>query len=145
LVTLVFVTITIWLLKGVTFHHWAYLPPAIIVTTALHAMLRIALTYRAKDFTANMLRSVVYMFVIWLRAVFTLFGHTWSATYSSWHRSARPGCSPPAFPPWPAGSSSLDTPIDVDQIPGTAGLALPCRLRCPPRFGDRGKVTGDGY
>jgi hypothetical protein len=97
LVTLVFVTITIWLLKGVTFHHWAYLPPAIIVTTALHAMLRIALTYRAKDFTANMLRSVVYMFVIWLRAVFTLFGHTWSPTYSSWHRSARPGCSPPAF------------------------------------------------
>ncbi len=74
LVTLVFVTATIWLLKGVTFHHWAYLPPAIIVTAGFHAMLGIALTYRAKDFTAIMLRSVVYMFVIWLPGVFTLFG-----------------------------------------------------------------------
>jgi fluoroquinolone transport system permease protein len=74
LVTLVFVTIAIWLLKGVTFTQWAYLPPAIIVTAGLHAMLGIALTYRAKDFTAIMLRSVVYMFVIWLPAVFTLFG-----------------------------------------------------------------------
>jgi fluoroquinolone transport system permease protein len=74
LVTLLFVTATIWLLKGVTFTHWALLPPAIIVTAALHAMLGIALTYRAKDFTAIMLRGVVYMFVIWLPAVFTLFG-----------------------------------------------------------------------
>jgi energy-coupling factor transporter ATP-binding protein EcfA2 len=32
------------------------------------------LTYGAKDFTAVMLRSVVYMFVIWFPGVFTLFG-----------------------------------------------------------------------
>jgi len=74
LVTLVFMTAAIWLVKGVTFTHWAWLPPAIIVTAALHAMLGIALTYRAKDFTAIMLRGVVYMFVVWLPAVFTLFG-----------------------------------------------------------------------
>lgn len=37
-------------------------------------MLGIALTYGAKNFTAIMLRSMVYMFVIWLPAVFTLFG-----------------------------------------------------------------------
>ena len=42
LVTLAFVTATVWLLKGVTFTHWALLPPAIIVTTALHAMVGIA-------------------------------------------------------------------------------------------------------
>jgi fluoroquinolone transport system permease protein len=74
LVTLAFVTVTIWLVKGVTFNHWAFLPPAIIVMAGFHAMLGIALTYGAKDFTAIMLRSVVYMFLIWLPAVFTLFG-----------------------------------------------------------------------
>jgi fluoroquinolone transport system permease protein len=74
LVTLAFVTVTIWLVKGVMFNHWAYLLPAIIVVAGFHAMLGIALTYGAKDFTAIMLRSVVYMFLIWLPAVFTLFG-----------------------------------------------------------------------
>ncbi len=74
LVTLAFVTITIWLIKGVTFNHWTFLPPAIIVTAGFHAMLGIAFTYGAKNFTAIMLRSVVYMFLIWLPAVFTLFG-----------------------------------------------------------------------
>jgi fluoroquinolone transport system permease protein len=74
LVTLIFVTASVWLVKGVTFSHWGWLPPAIIVTAGFHAMLGIALTYGAKDFTAIMLRSVVYMFVVWLPAVFTLFG-----------------------------------------------------------------------
>jgi fluoroquinolone transport system permease protein len=74
LVSLAFVTITIWLVKGVTFNHWAYLLPAIIALAGFHAMLGIALTYGAKNFTAIMLRSVVYMFLIWLPAAFTLFG-----------------------------------------------------------------------
>jgi fluoroquinolone transport system permease protein len=74
LASLAFVTITIWLVKGVTFNHWAYLLPAIIAMAGFHAMLGIALTYGAKNFTAIMLRSVVYMFLIWLPAAFTLFG-----------------------------------------------------------------------
>ena len=73
LVTLAFVTATVWLLKGVTFTHWALLPPAIIVTTALHAMVGI-LSYGAEDFTTIMLRGVVYIFVVWLPDVFILFG-----------------------------------------------------------------------
>jgi fluoroquinolone transport system permease protein len=74
LVTVVFVTVTFWLLEGVTFRHWAYLTPAIIVSASFHAMLGVALTYKAKDFTVIMLRIVVYMFVICLPAVFMLFG-----------------------------------------------------------------------
>ena len=74
LVNLLFITAAIWLLKAATVGRWAHLPSAIIVVAGLHALLGIALTYGAKDFTAVMLRSVVYMFVIWFPGVFTLFG-----------------------------------------------------------------------
>ncbi|HYB35908.1 MAG TPA: hypothetical protein VEF72_09120 [Mycobacterium sp.] len=74
LVNLLFITAAIWLLKAATVGRWVDLPSAIIVVAGLHALLGIALTYGAKDFTAVMLRSVVYMFVIWFPGVFTLFG-----------------------------------------------------------------------
>jgi fluoroquinolone transport system permease protein len=74
LVTVTFVTISIWLVTGVTFSRWALLLPAIIVVAGFHSMLGIALTYGAQGFTAIMLRSLAYMFVLWLPAVFTLFG-----------------------------------------------------------------------
>jgi fluoroquinolone transport system permease protein len=73
LVTMALVTISIWLVTGITVSRWVLLPPAIIVVAGFHAMLGIALTYGAQGFTAIILRSVAYMFAVWLPAVFTLF------------------------------------------------------------------------
>jgi fluoroquinolone transport system permease protein len=73
LLTLVLIALAMWLVKGITFTYWS-LVPAIIVVAGFHALLGIALTYGAKDFTGIMLRAVLYMFVFWLPAVFGLFG-----------------------------------------------------------------------
>jgi fluoroquinolone transport system permease protein len=73
LLTLVLIALAMWLVKGITFNYWS-LVPAIIVMAGFHALLGIALTYGAKDFTGIMLRAVLYMFVFWLPAVFGLFG-----------------------------------------------------------------------
>jgi fluoroquinolone transport system permease protein len=73
LLTLVLIALAMWLVKGVTFNYW-WLVPAILLVAGFHALLGIALTYGAKDFTGIMLRAVLYMFVFLLPAVFGLFG-----------------------------------------------------------------------
>jgi fluoroquinolone transport system permease protein len=73
LLTLVLIALAMWAVKGITFNYWSLIP-AIIVVAGFHALLGIALTYGAKDFTGIMLRAVLYMFVFWLPAVFSLFG-----------------------------------------------------------------------
>jgi hypothetical protein len=73
LLTLVLIALAMWVVKGITFNYWS-LVPAIILVAGFHALLGIALTYGAKDFTGIMLRAVLYMFVFWLPAAFSLFG-----------------------------------------------------------------------
>jgi fluoroquinolone transport system permease protein len=73
LLTLVLIALAMWVVKGITFTYWSLIP-AIIVVAGFHALLGIALTYGAKDFTGIMLRAILYMFVFLLPAVFGLFG-----------------------------------------------------------------------
>jgi fluoroquinolone transport system permease protein len=73
LLTLVLIALAMWVVKGITFNYWSLIP-AIILVAGFHALLGIALTYGAKDFTGIMLRAIVYMFVFLLPAVFGLFG-----------------------------------------------------------------------
>jgi fluoroquinolone transport system permease protein len=73
LLTLVLIALAMWVVKGITFKYWSLIP-AIIVVAGFHALLGIALTYGAKDFTGIMLRAILYMFVFLLPAVFGLFG-----------------------------------------------------------------------
>jgi fluoroquinolone transport system permease protein len=73
LLTVVFISLAVYLLKGVTYKVWLVVPAVALVTVA-HTLIGIRLSYSAKDFTSLLINYMVYVFLFFLPTVFAELG-----------------------------------------------------------------------
>ncbi len=73
LITVVFVSVAVYLLKEVTFNYLLVIP-AIVLVTIVHSLIGIRLSYSAKDFTSHLINYMLYVFIFALPPIFALFG-----------------------------------------------------------------------
>lgn len=73
LLTVVFISLAVYLLKGVTYKYWLVIP-AVALVTVVHTLIGILLSYSAKDFTSLLVNYMMYIFVFFLPPVFAQLG-----------------------------------------------------------------------
>lgn len=73
LITVAFISLAVYLIKGVTYNYWL-LVPAVLLVTVVHTLIGIRLSYSAKDFTSLLINYMIYVFVFVLPPVFAQFG-----------------------------------------------------------------------
>jgi fluoroquinolone transport system permease protein len=73
LITVVFISIVVYLIKGVTYNY-LYLVPAVVVVTAVHSLIGIRFSYSAKDFTSLLVNFFIYVMVFLMPSIFAAFG-----------------------------------------------------------------------
>jgi fluoroquinolone transport system permease protein len=71
LITVVFVSVAVYVIKGVTFNYFLVVP-AVVMVTALHTVIGIRLSYTAKDFTSLIINYMVYVFVFVMPPLFAM-------------------------------------------------------------------------
>lgn len=71
LITVVFVSVAVYAIKGVTFNYFLVVP-AVVMVTALHTVIGIRLSYTAKDFTSLLINYMVYVFVFVMPPLFAM-------------------------------------------------------------------------
>lgn len=71
LITVVFVSVAVYAIKGVTFNYFLVVP-AVVMVTALHTVIGIRLSYTAKDFTSLIINYMVYVFVFVMPPLFAM-------------------------------------------------------------------------
>lgn len=73
LITVVFISVAVYLIKDVTYNY-LLLTPAVVLVTIVHALIGIRLSYSSKDFTSLLVNFIVYAFVFLLPSIFLIFG-----------------------------------------------------------------------
>lgn len=73
LITVAFISLAVYLIKGVTYNY-LLLVPAVVIVTVAHTLIGIRLSYSAKDFTSLLVSFFVYIFLFLLPSVFAAFG-----------------------------------------------------------------------
>jgi len=73
LLTAAFISLAVYLLKGVTYKYWLVVP-AVALVTVVHTLIGIRLSYSAKDFTSLLVNYMVYVFIFFLPPVFAQLG-----------------------------------------------------------------------
>jgi len=71
LITVVFVSAAVCVMKGVTFNYFLVVP-VVLTVTALHTVIGIRLSYTAKDFTSLLINYMVYVFVFVMPPLFAM-------------------------------------------------------------------------
>ncbi|WP_026477127.1 fluoroquinolone export ABC transporter permease subunit [Alkaliphilus transvaalensis] len=73
LFTVAFVSIALYLMKGVTFNY-LLLVGGVIIVTVVHTMIGIRIAYMAKDFTSMLVYFIMYTFIFLLPSILILVG-----------------------------------------------------------------------
>lgn len=73
LITVAFISISLYFLKGVTYNYLV-LVPAVVIVTVVHTIIGILLSYYAKNFTALLVNFIIYNFVFLFPAFFAMLG-----------------------------------------------------------------------
>jgi fluoroquinolone transport system permease protein len=73
LITVLFISVAVYLIKDVTYNY-LLLVPAVIIVTAVHTLIGTWFSYSAKDFTSLLVNFIVYSFIFLLPSVFAAFG-----------------------------------------------------------------------
>ena len=73
LITVVFISAAVYLIKDVTYNYFL-LVPAVILVTVVHTLIGIRFSYSAKDFTSLLVSFIVYAFLFLMPSVFAAIG-----------------------------------------------------------------------
>jgi fluoroquinolone transport system permease protein len=73
MITVVFISGAVYLVKGVTYNY-LLLVPAVIIVTVVHSLIGIWFSYGAKDFTSLLVNFIVYAFIFLMPSVFAALG-----------------------------------------------------------------------
>ena len=73
LITVAFISIAVYVVKGVTFNYFLVIP-AVLTVTVFHSIIGIRLSYSAKDFTSMLINYMIYVFVFAMPPIFAMFG-----------------------------------------------------------------------
>lgn len=73
LITVAFISIAVYFIKGVTYNY-LFLIPAVVTVTVLHSLIGIRLSFASRDFTSLLVNFIVYAFVFLMPSVFAAFG-----------------------------------------------------------------------
>jgi len=71
LITVVFISAAVFLMKEVTFNYLLVVP-AVLTVTALHTVIGIRLSYSAKDFTSLLINYMLYVFIFVMPPIFAM-------------------------------------------------------------------------
>ena len=73
LITVVFISATVFILKNVTYNY-ILLTPAVVLVTVLHTLIGIRLSYSSRDFTSLLVNFIVYALVFLMPSILAAFG-----------------------------------------------------------------------
>lgn len=73
MITVLFISAAVYLIKGVTYNY-LLLVPAVIIVTVVHTLIGIRFSYSAKDFTSLLVNFIVYAFLFLMPSVFAALG-----------------------------------------------------------------------